>query len=257
METVILKPYDEKIHAVAEYFAFSDGIKIKFSVRGLGVPGMHKLFLMSSLKPANNPVIADTLELKNGACFLERTLSLGDVAYRGYYPEDIDTFVLAVREGNKYIPEAVGFSRLLWDVGLSFGKTEGIPGSSLLKVNKAPHNDAYYEVLKEIDDFCSSAFRSDECPVEGMDWYIANEKIPPVDVSAYTHLLTPNAVQMIQSDGFPLLFGVQKEGLTAFAHKSFGSNPFENADDCTVKRGDYYIVGVRFKSDGQYFEKIV
>lgn len=256
MKTLILKSYDENIHAVAEYFASPSGIKIKFSVRGLGVSGIHKLFLMSSLKPANQPVIANTLEPKDGACFFERTISLGDVAYRGYYPEDIDTFVLAVRDGSKYLPEAVGFSRLFWDVGLILDKKESIPGFSLLEADRALQSDAYYEVMEEINAFCSVASRSDERPIDGMEWYTVSGMTPPVYVSAYRHILTPKAVQMIQSDGFPLLFGVQKEGLTAFAHKSFGSNPFENADDCTVKRGDYYIVGVRFKSDGQYFEKI-
>ena len=118
MQTLILKSYDEKILAVAEYLISSSGINIKFSVRGLNFPGIHKLLLMSSLKPGNEPVIADTLELKDGTCFLERTVTSGDVAYKGYYPGDIDTFVLAGRDGNRYFSEAVGFLRFFLECGL-------------------------------------------------------------------------------------------------------------------------------------------
>ena len=254
MQTVILKSYDEKIHAVAEFAVSSAEVKLKFSVRGLNTPGIHKLFLMSSLKPSNEPVIADTLELKDGAYFMERSLTLGDVAYRGYYPTDMDTFVVARKDGNSYFAEAVGFSRLSWDVYISLEAVskKGIPAYS--PCESTQYSDVCKEVLEEIENFCSKAPKSRDVPIDGMEWYVI-EKLP-ADVSAYRHILTPKAKNMIKSDGFPLLFGIQREGLTAFAHKSYVSNPFENADDCTVKSGDYYIVGIRFKADGQYFERI-
>lgn len=258
MQTLILKSYDEKILAVAEYLISSSGINIKFSVRGLNFPGIHKLLLMSSLKPGNEPVIADTLELKDGTCFLERTVTSGDIAYKGYYPGDIDTFVLAGRDGNRYFSEAVGFLRFFWNVDLSLKRlSDGVvPSYAFEQSRHLQHSGVCSGIMEEIEEFCSAALRSPDVPMECMEWYVLEKMCPPIDISAYRHILTPEAVNMMKSDGSPLLFGIKKEGLTAFAHKSLGSNPFENADDCTVKVGDYYIVGIRFKEDGQYFERI-
>ena len=91
------------------------------------------------------------------------------------------------------------------------------------------------------------------------DWYVIDRTNEYFNLSIIRHLLNS---ENYSSDNSLWYFGKSKDKriyAAAVKYNLANSNPFSNANDCTVKYSDnktgdtYYIVGILLLDDGQYF----
>ena len=85
--------------------------------------------------------------------------------------------------------------------------------------------------------------------MDGFDWYEVCDKSHLEDISAYRHALG----QLDKKMSF--LWG-KDDNMTVLAVKDDLDFSFPNVSDCAIKHNGYYIVGIVFKEDGQYFARI-
>lgn len=264
METIILKPFHCDITGVVEYLQVGTGLRVKYNVkRNEEDKFIYKLMALSSMRPDNKPVIADTLEFVGCYAFGERYIYETDAALWGYELRDIDTFVLAQKLDRGYTLAGAGFARLSWDVekALSdFDKAKSDPAlcradELYMSYKGSEDREACENVLMEISKKKKMLRVSQYIPMEGYEWYELADCEPPVDISSYRHVLTSTVKQQITASGIPLLYGVGDGGMTAFAVKS-REEVFDNASDCSIQAGDFRVVGVLFTSEGQFFARL-
>jgi hypothetical protein len=267
LQTVILKSISSDISGVIEYTPSPDCIRLSYNLsrEEKDKKTILKLLLLSSQKPANMPMIADTAEFDILHAFGKAKISKAALAYNGYYIDDIDTF--CVVEKGKSAPRlvAVGYVNLLWNTGESIKrlfkdeKNNALTrGELLLKSIKKPPKDknAYLDIIKSLGEYIKNKKKSTAIPIDDYKWYEMEDITAPLNISAYCHLLyVPKVKDAFLKEGC-LLLGIKIGGKTALAIKTKGENPFVNAEDCAVKQGDFWVVGVEFKEDGQYFVRI-
>lgn len=267
MQTVILRTMNYSVGGVVEYAVLGDSLKVSYNLnRKSEKPNpILKLVLMSSQRPFNTPVIADTIEFDRLDASADKLIGIQELSLKGYNASDIDTFAVVSKENGTAVVAAVGFSGLLWDVSQGVNNMFASPrdfalvrGELLLKKIKRPVEDseAFKRTIEELEALKSALNPSLTFPCPNYVWYDLTELRAPLEVSSYKHLLYVPEVYEAFTEEKILLFGIGEEGRSAFALRTTGANPFANADDCAVKHGDYWVVGVCFAPDGQYFEKI-
>lgn len=274
METLIFDAFIGNVSGFTEYYTTDGSIYITYNIKSdIGLENeIFKIYALSSKKPFNKPVIADTLEFKSGIAGESRRISRSSLEQNGFSDSDIDTFAVVKIDtnGNAEAVIAACFASLKWDIAGAFlNKSE----MNIAKIkDPAERGREVLESIKErtktkdpaaqmlwltiLSDAVRSMKKSDISPVQGYEWYISEDIRPPVELSAYKHLLFVTEVMTeFDRQGF-YLFGVKGRSHTAVAIKSDGFNPFVTASDCAVKIDDYFTVGVYLAPDGQYFEKI-
>jgi len=264
METVIIKSITFCLEGVVDYSVSSDEIKVSYNVKCNSPGAMIKLLLLSSLKPLNKPVAADTLEFGAKTASGQRRFASSHLALSGYRPLDIDTFVFAEKTPHGYVERGTAFSRLYWDTAEAIGTADDIVKDASLKnadcllnsLKRLPAPEIRTAFVQKINLLKTNLKKSSFIPNKKFEWYELDLPEAPVDASAFFHLLTPSAKAIIQKSGFPLMFGVGEGGMTALAVRKPEKNPFENAEDCTAVANGFYVVGVLFGDDGQYFVRV-
>ena len=262
MKTVILKSY-ENLRGVVEYYSRNDELVLEWNIES-HVP-KAKLLLMSSSKPFNPPVFAGNIELGFQDSQGRIIVNAENLIINEYNPDDIDTFVF-VRDGAQSEEVmAVGYASLIWDVRksikIAFEEKRDmslVRGELLLKKMKKPPEpmEVYRSILQKAENLRKKLSPALAVPCPGYDWFSLTRLKSPLEISSYEHLLMPDTVRYSFDKEGEILYGIGNRGKTAFALKGQGFNPFVTAEDCVVKSGEYYIVGVHFAPDGQYFEKI-
>lgn len=257
METFILKNLKDGISAVVDYYPKYDSIKTVYNIRCTD-SGIYKLVAMSSLKPSFEPMIVDTPEFKNSFAQGNREITSRDSSYKGYRLSDIDTFVLAQKTPEGFLPVAVHFCRLAWDFGAnefflpSFQTEESIRRAQkvLDSIKTASDSAVFDKYVQKLNFFKTLFKKSHLSPLDSFEWYEVCCKSHIEGISAYRHALG----QLDKKISF--LWGVKDDGITALAVKSDLNFSFPNVSDCVIKCNDYYVVGVVFRKEGQYFAKI-
>ncbi len=268
MQTVILKSVSSDISGVIEYTPCPDCIRLSYNLsrEEKDKKSILKLLLLSSQKPTNMPVIADTAEFDILHAFGKAKVSKATLAYNGYYIDDIDTFCVVEKSSSMPKLVAVGYVNLLWNTADGIKRlfddeksTALTRGELLLKSIKKPPKDknAYLDIIKSLGEYIKSMKKSTALSKGGYDWYEMNSTTAPLNISAYCHLLYVPKVREAFLNEKCLLLGIKTGGKTALAIKTKGENPFVNADDCAVRQGDFWVVGVEFKEDGQYFVRVI
>jgi len=269
LKTLILKSDNENISGFIEYSETNAGIEICYNIKDTFLPdGFLKLYILSSAKPFNKPIIADTLEFKSQVATGKRSLSYSYLTEYGLHKSEADTFAIVKTDsiGNPDSVEAVCFVNSEWNVKSALKNTVICQNE-----NPAERGERIIESIKErtkttdpkaqqlwIDKLLKSAVsmkKSNISPIEGYNWYICEDMRPPLPLSAYRHLLFVTEVMTaFDKEGY-YLFGIKDDGHTAISIKA-SRNPFVNANDCAVKTGDFFTAGVFLAPDGQYFERI-
>ncbi len=261
METLILKQFDSDTEGVIDYTAIGDSLKVRYCIKSGHSQSIVKLFLASSVKPSNEPIVADTLEFRSGSASGEKTISSYDAAYNGYRVGDIDTFLVVNTDAGNLTLLSSAFAGLYWDVESALARVQSAKtDKSLLNARRILQGrvrescpDGYADVLNQLKKLTEVLPVCKVIPLPGLKWYTVESSDVPISAGAYEHILTPDAKKLIAESGHPLLFGMGDDGFTAIAAMNTTKNPFENASDCTVVKGGYFVVGVQFKEDGQYF----
>lgn len=258
METVIMRPFQKNITGAVEYIYLGNALKLRYSIsmEEKSDFGICKLMLMSSLRPSNPPVVADTMEFKGKTAWGEVTISENSLAFCGYNPSDIDTFVLFGKEQESIL--SVGFGRLFWDVYGSIGQ-KGIADPSVMRAreiaDRIPQNtdwEAYHSAIMSVNKLRCDLQKAPQKPLlVGFDWFVMAEDKIPIDISSLVHLL-PHEIFDICTE---VLIGFDGEQTIVLAAKS-DANPFENAPDCSVFSKGYWLVSVKLAPEGQYFVKL-
>ena len=257
METVIMRPFQKNITGAVEYISLGRSLKLRYSISteekfDLGI---CKLMLMSSLKPSNPPVVADTTEFKGKTAWGEVTVGENSLSFCGYNPSDIDTFVLFGKEQGCIL--SVGFGRLFWDVYGSIGQ-KGTADPSVIRAreiaDRIPQNadwEAYHNAIMSVNKLRTHLEDTTKNPLSGFKWFVMAEDKLPTNISSLCHLL-PHEVFDVCTE---VLIGFDGEQTMVLAAKS-DANPFENAADCSVFSSGYWFVSVRLAPEGQYFVKL-
>lgn len=257
METVIMRPMEKNITGAVEYTPLGRSLKLRYSISkdDTDEAGICKLMLLSSLKPSNPPVVADTMEFKGKTAWGEVTISENSLAFCGYYPSDIDTFILFQKEQKSVL--SAGFGRLYWDVCRRI--CQDIPlDPAVLKAkeiaDRIPQNvdyEAYQNAIMSVMKLRSELQTTSQNPISSFEWFVMAEYKLPNGISSLCHLLPPEVFDVIGK----VLVGFDGEQTIVLAAKS-DTNPFENALDCSVFSNGYWLVGVRLTPEGQYFVKL-
>lgn len=257
METVILKTLEDDLTAVIDYCVNHSVMKISYNIK-TKAQGIYKLLVFSSFKPALEPLVADTLEFVNHCAHSSREISEYEAAYKGYYLNDLDTFVLAVKKPDGFSGVGVHFCRLAWDLGANpFFIPNSRPDESIERAQKALSSikdlsteEIYNEYLDRLKYFETVFKKTALMPLEGFDWYEIPDKTVLCSITSYRHALAE------LDSNTPFLWGVGKDGITALAAGDDLNFAFCNVSDCVQRLGGFYIIGVIFRQDGQYFAKI-
>ncbi len=257
METVILKTFEDDLTAVIDYCINHSVMKISYSIKTKAA-GIYKLLVFSSFKPACEPVVADTLEFSGNCAHSLREISVSEAAYKGYNLNDLDTFVLAVKKSDGFSCVGVHFCRLAWDLsGNAFFMPASRADESIQRAQKALSSikdlsteEMYNEYLGRLKYFETVFKKSALVPCDGFEWYEIPDKTILCSITSYRHALAE------LGNDTPFLWGVGKDGITALAVKDDLHFAFQNVSDCVQRIGGFYITGVLFRRDGQYFAKI-
>jgi len=267
MQTVILKGMSSLITGVVDYSFLGDCIRVNYSICANSKENLPicKIVLLSSHRPFNRPVIADTLEFIKGTATGEVHINQNTLSYNGYNINDMDTFCVIEKDGKRIKPIAVGYQNLLWNIQTSLDnmtkedKTAPLARGELLlqSIKKKPRDEnSYRKLIEEIESFAKALNRSTYIPVQDYEWYDLAEIKAPLGISAYCHILyVPEVADAFEKEG-TLLFGIKNGGKSALAIKCRGENPFVNVWDCAARCGEFWVVGIEFKEDGQYFSRI-
>lgn len=270
MKTLIFKSDNENISGFIEYHASNNGIEICYNIKSvIPADGFLKLYIMSSKKPFNNPIIADTLEFKSQVATGKRTFGYLHLMEYGFSGSEADTFAIVKTDskGNPDSVEAVCFAFAEWNVqktlnniGICHTESPVKRGEKIMEEIKKRTKTTNPEIQKIwLDRLLKAAVqmkKSDIYPIDGYSWYKIEDMHPPLPLSSYRHLLFVTEVMTaFDEEGF-YLFGIKDDGHTALSIKANRNNPFVNANDCAVKTGDFFTVGIYLAPDGQYFEKI-
>lgn len=265
METVIMRPFSSDMDGIAEYSVLGGRLKLKYSIKRRDVEDnrIYKLVLLSSVKPSNSPVIADTPEFKGQFAFGSKVIASATLCVKGYNAEDIDTFALVLKEDENMTLVSVGFSRLCWEVQSVATALESYTSdpaltrarNTLESLKKTANADTYRDIIGKLESLKNTLTKSDLNPHSGYEWYELYKKQIPLKISSFEHVLTDRVFDITAESG-GLLLGIGNSGATALASVDEEVNPFENASDCSVRRGRFWIVGIRLKEDGQYFERL-
>ncbi len=257
METVIMRPFQKNITGAVEYISLGRSFKLRYSIsmEEETEAGICKLMLMSSLKPSNPPVVADTTEFKEKTAWGETEISENSLSFCGYNPSDIDTFVLFGKEQGCIL--SVGFGRLFWDVYGSIGQ-KSIADPSVIRAreiaDRIPQNtdwEAYHNAIMSVNKLRSHLQSTPKKLLSGFEWFVMAEDKLPTDISSLVHLL-PHEIFDICTE---VLIGFNEEQTMVLAAKS-DANPFENASDCSVFGNGYWFVSVKLAPEGQYFVRL-
>ncbi len=263
METLILKPFDSDMEGVIEFSMSGDSLKVRYCIKYNQPESIVKLFLASALKPNNVPVVAHTLEFRSGSATGEKTISSYDAAYNGYRLGDIDTFLVAKADEGNLTLLSSAFSGLYWDAESALSRLQpqkvdrSLFNAQRILQGRVRENcpDGYAQVISQLHKVTENLPVCKVGPLSHLKWYTMERYDIPISAGAYEHILTPDAKKVIAESGQPLLFGVGDSGFTALAAKNISKNPFDNASDCTVVIDGYFVVGVQFKENGQYFAR--
>ena len=268
MKTLIFEDKSNKFSGFLEYFVLNGAIEINYNIKGeISQNIFLKIYALSSKKPFNKPIIADTLEFKANVASGKCRISNSSLLQNGFKESDIDTFAIAKSDFSENPVVAACFTTTKWDIGGAFKgievcevKNPAQRGKEILNSikEKIKTNDPNFqkEWLSELLNAVEEMKKSDESPLSDYSWYILDSMKPPLPLSAYRHLLFVTEVMTEFEKCGHYLFGIKKDGHTALALKAERFNPFVNANDCAVKADDYFIVGVYLAPEGQYFEKI-
>lgn len=271
VQTLMLEAADICTGGFVQYRESRGGLSVDFGVNfKCACRDIYKLCALSSRKPFNKPVVADTLEFCGETAQGSRHISAESLASSGYSCEDIDTFVIVKKQSDGSWGETVSrcFKNLVWDTEGAFK----IPSDDYIVKNPVERARQALKSVKKLTagSACgadkiwiekvrqaASCLRESSEPLpEGYRWYISEDIRPAVPLSAYRHLLfVTEFMHNFDRNGY-WLFGIGPQGHTALAAKADGCNPFINAADCAVKIGGYWTVGVYLGEDGQYFERV-
>lgn len=270
MNTLLFEETDICNGGFIEYGARHGGLFLKYSIKfKINTDSIFKLVALSSEKPFNVPIVADTIEIKNLSADSQREISHETLVRHGYLADDADTFVLVQKcpDGSWGTVATRCFGGNVWNADNVFEaglttvmQTPAQRGKQILNSIKELTKCRTPQTAKKWAEAASLAASSmekaQEAPVAGYEWYISHDIRPPVALSAYRHLLYVAPVINCFERYGAYLFGLAGGGRTALAVRSDGANPFINADDCATKVENWWVVGIYLGDDGQYFEKI-
>ncbi len=263
METVILRPYGSEVQGVAEYFIKGNTLSVKYDINTEDETRLMHLVALSSKKPLNMPYKLKTPVFYGKRASGKEEIPSMDLALLGYDPKDIDTFSLLFKRHGKFHIASIGFSSLSWDINLALKRMEENSNpvekaqKLLCKIKRPDFNISLYKsALDSISAFEKEAKKSKEIPMEDYRWYEEDAGFSISGISAIDHLT--QRVEFLEDFGEDkkYLVGIKDKTHIAIGIKHTGENPFLNAPDCAVKKGEFWIAGILLKEDGQYFEKI-
>ncbi len=265
MEAVILRAFHCDMTGVAEYLCTDTKLRIRYNIKLKDgcIDDIYKLMVLSSVRPDNLPIIADTPEFSGCHAIGERFISQNDAALLGYELRDMDTFAVVKKTEGRYELAAAGFARLSWDVDRALSGLGGSRNDPALQraceLSEAyrgnEDNEAYQKVLLEIDRIKKILKPAKHSPIADYEWYELADAEPPIAITSYRHILTDAAANQIKASGEPLLYGIGSCGMTAFAAKTTAM-PFDNVLDCSVRHGDFVVAGILFTAEGQFFARL-
>ena len=265
METIIINSTNGKMSGVIEYSEKDEQLIIRYNMTSHESKKIISLRALSSKKPHNIPLKGDVPVFEKGRAKGERKISTTDLGMQGYNAGDIDTFVLTYDDKCKTEVVASGFGGLIWDISYPITRLLKIKSENPLhfseklldklrlnKENKLSKNkiiDALHRAEKLL-----TGTRHNPC--ERYRWYGFSKEVYPFGLSIFRHII--ENMDCYAEEGFSdsLLVGIGEEGHVALAIGETEKNPFKTAEDCTVLKNGYWIVGACFKEDGQYFERI-
>ena len=268
---VLMQNQNLGIIANIDYNMQDGGLFISYNIRARFVPQGHvyKLYALCSSKPGNQPLVIDTPEFCIDEAAGKKRFSKQCLLEQNLFADEIDTFVIADKNlsDNTQRVIATGFERDSWNVDLVFENAKITVESPLeraaevlekIKSRTARSDASLCKYWRDaVNMSCQNTPRSKNCPSDKYEWYSFANIIPPVELGAYEHILFCARTVRAFAKNKEYLFGVGEGGHTAVALREECINPFENADDCAVKIGDYYVVGVYLGNDGQYFERVL
>jgi len=265
MKTVILTPVNSGVDGVVEYCEKDGKLLVNYQINNKKKKGILRLAAMSSKKPNNCALSVDVPDFSKYPATGRAEISSLQLACMGYVPRDIDTFVLFCKNEKGIETVCVGFRSLLWDISypidrLCYISREEIPQKTLNLLesikNPMPCTKTYKEVVEKVFRQISELAYVQDCPVEGYDWHKLNVPEETIELSSVRHLVETERFLKAYQKSRILLVGKKNKNILALALKYNGHNPFDNAEDCALKKGDYWIVGILLEEDGQYFAKI-
>lgn len=243
-----------------EFCVSRRGLTVKYGIKFFAFGGEICKLFVSSGKFSCEPVLADTLEIKeqsDGLFFASgaREIALSEFEKSGFSPSFADTFVVIKKDeyGAKKVittatetaaeeplsPKERGKKALLAVKAASAGKTRG----------------ANAVWARKISDFAKNLNEAKENILPFYTWYELRDVRAPLSLSAYRHVMyCAEVLTCFEKTGY-LLLGVNGFHTALAAKADF--NPFVNAEDCAEKAGDWFAVGVLLGEDGVYFEKAV
>lgn len=265
METIIINPNKGKTAGVIECTVKANELVVCYSLTSDESQKIMRLRALSSKKPHNAPLRIDVPVFERGRAEGKRKITAMDLGMQGYNARDIDTFVLTYEDKCKTEVVASGFGGLIWDISYLNGRISEIQSENALnntekllnklrlnKENKSSKNkiiDALHEAEKLLT-------KTRYNPCEKYRWYCFLKEVYPFGLSIFRHIIENMDCHMEEGFSDSLLVGVGEEGHVALAVGETEKNPFKIAEDCAAFKNGYWIVGVCFKDDGQYFERI-
>ena len=253
-----------EISGFLEYSVKNSLIEINYRIKGdIKTDTFLKIYVLSSKKPFNKPLIADTLEFKENTASGSCVISHSTLLQNGYLESDIDTFAVAKADFSEK-PISACFDGIRWDISgafktaeLSNPKKHAIEVLNSIKDKMKTNNPDIQKLwLEKLNETVKNLKVSDISPLSDYTWYEIESMKPPIPISSYRHLLFVTEVMTEFEKYGHYLLGIKNDGHTALAVKSERFNPFINANDCAIKLDDYFVVGIYLAPDGQYFEKI-
>ena len=265
METIIINSDNGKTSGVIECSKKDNKLTVCYNLTSDKSKRIMRLRGLSSKKPHNFPLRIDVPIFERGRAQGKKEISAIDLGMQGYNARDIDTFVLTYEDKCKTEVAATGFEGLIWDISYSIGRisetkseeplrnTEKLLNKlKLNKENKSSKNkiiDAIYAAEKLL---CKTGHN----PCEKYRWYSFSGEVYPFGLGIFRHITENLDCHREEALSDRLLVGVGAEGHAVLAIEKEGKNPFKIAEDCAVFKDGYWLVGVSFKDDGQYFERI-
>lgn len=259
MKTAFIIPYDADVSGVIDCYVRGNALVVNYSICFKNTVGVVRIFGLSSRKPCNKPLKIHVPVFEGSTAAGKKEVDEAAIAYYGYCPEDIDTFVLTLAN-NKQIAGA-GFASLSWNVvkAMKEAAHEHIEKIEDIaeRIKEAPLTEnAYKNVTVGIDEFCQKLIVADVSPVDGYNWYKNPKNVYPLELSAYKHITDTDEFYKAHQNSRQYLFGIKDICHTALALECEGNNPFVTAADCAVYTNGFWVVGVWLGKDGQYFERV-
>lgn len=193
-------------------------------------------------------------ECENKMCSIDKKYSLSYLENNGIDINAFSHFLIEAQNNSSYF--AFKYDNEMEDVSILRAK------ELLGSLKKEPSPEKVYEVINNIEKRTSLYKQENILVLPEFSWYKIDNRDEFFGLSSVKHLIQSegNISSLINGTGWYLGVCSEKRlyAVGSMCENGF-PNPFTNAEDCSVKfnissqNKDFYVVGIMFLDDGQYF----